>query len=70
MAIVLKFYGTEKSKTEKESLEVFCNAQNELTIITKDEDCEHCYNKQHICLDKATAIRLSRELRKQIALLV
>jgi hypothetical protein len=69
MAILLKFCGTEKSKTENQSLEVYCNVQDEVAIIIKDEKSNHGFDSQHICLDKETAIRLSRELRKQIALL-
>jgi hypothetical protein len=60
MGIQLKFYGTEKTETQENSLEVFINSQEEITILIKDE---------LVSLDKPTAIRLSRELRKQIALL-
>jgi len=69
MAVKLKFYGTEETKTENQSLEVFVNQSKEITLIINDEDVDLVLNKQIISLDKQTAIRLSRELRKQIALL-
>jgi hypothetical protein len=69
MGIQLKFYGTEKTETQENSLEVFINSQEEITILIKDESVSHDFNRQLVSLDKPTAIRLSRELRKQIALL-
>ncbi len=69
MGVKLKFYGTEETKTENQSLEVFVNQSKEITLIINDEDVDLVLNKQIISLDKQTAIRLSRELRKQIALL-
>jgi hypothetical protein len=69
MGVKLKFYGTEETKTENQSLEIFANQSKEITLIINDEDVDLVLNKQIISLDKQTAIRLSRELRKQIALL-
>ncbi len=69
MAVQLKFYGTEETNTSDNSLDVFVNSQLEITVRIKDESVDHDYNQQLISLDKQTAIRLSRELRKQIALL-
>lgn len=69
MAVQLKFYGTEKTNTENHSLEVFVNSQLEITVRIKDESVDHGYHIQLVSFDKQTAIRLSRELRKQISLL-
>jgi hypothetical protein len=69
MAIKLKFYGTENSNTETQTLEIYCNEDNEIYVNIKDEDSNHSFYEQHICLDKETAIKLSREIRKQIALI-
>ena len=69
MAVQLKFYGTEVTNTNEHSLDVFVNSQLEITVRIKDESIDHDYNIQLVSLDKQTAIRLSRELRKQIALL-
>ena len=69
MAVQLKFYGTEETKTNDNSLEVFVNTHDEITVRIKDESVDHDYNRQLVSLDKQTAIRLSREIRKQIALL-
>ena len=69
MAVQLKFYGTEATNTDEHSLDVFVNSQLEITVRIKDESVDHDFNQQVVSLDKQTAIRLSRELRKQIALL-
>ena len=63
--VTLIFYGTERSKTDDTELKAFSNRANEMYISIEDDD----YPPNHICLDKKTAIKLSRELRKQIALL-
>lgn len=69
MSVQLKFYGTEATNTNDHSLDVFVNSQLEITVRIKDESFDGPYNIQLISLDKQTAIKLSRELRKQIALL-
>jgi hypothetical protein len=59
------FYGSEKSETTDHQLRCFCNTHQEIYIgIDMHLNAEH-----FICLDKATAIKLSKELRKQIALI-
>lgn len=63
--VQLIFYGSEKSETENHELRCFCNNRNEIYI-----EIEMHYNIKHfICLDKQTAIKFSKELRKQIALI-
>jgi len=62
----LLFFGTEKSFTHYKSVELFCNKHCNLTIIFKDENS----NEQIIELDKSSAIKFSRELRKQISLML
>jgi hypothetical protein len=58
--VKLIFYGSDKSETDEEQLRCYCNINNEIYL---------SINEQFICLDKDTAIRLSKELRKQIALI-
>lgn len=58
--IKITFYGTEKSETNETELEVFKNASDEIFISISDN------YEQSICLDKQTAVRLVRELKKQI----
>ena len=66
MAYSLKFYGTEKTNTNKTVLEAFPNAVNEITISIKEEDVEHI---TVISFDRETFIKLVKELKKQISLL-
>ena len=64
----LIFGGTKKSDTTEHSLQVFANDKNEL-FISIDMNMQHDFGEAFICLDKSTAIKLSKEIRKQIALL-
>ncbi|CAB4148983.1 hypothetical protein UFOVP523_36 [uncultured Caudovirales phage] len=68
MAIKIKFYGTELSKTDNIDLECY-SGNNEIVVVLSTNDDSHYNNTKCIALDKQTAIRLSRELRKQIALI-
>lgn len=63
--VKLVFYGTSDSGTQENELELFVNAKNEIFISIADPG----YPGTHICLDRETAIKLSKELRKQIALI-
>lgn len=58
--IKLIFQGTERSKTDENELEVFVNIHNEIVLDMKES---------LIALDKSTAVRLVRELKKQIGYL-
>ena len=63
--VQLVFYGSYKSQTTEHELRCFCNTQNEIFVgIEMHQGVEH-----FISLDKATAIKFSKELRKQIALI-
>jgi hypothetical protein len=64
MAVNLIFSGSEKSETQEHSLKMFYNTKNEIyfTIEMPDKD-----ELNFVCLDKETAIKLSKELRKQIS---
>ena len=64
--VKLLFYGTEKTNTENITLECFHNSVNELSMVINDNDFS---NQLVISFDKETAVRFSRELRKQIALI-
>lgn len=63
--VKILFQGTERSQTDETELEVFANVQNEIFISIEDGS----YPGNFICLDKATAVRLVRELKKQIGFL-
>lgn len=64
--VQLIYYGSEKSETNDQELRCFCNSANEIFVGIRNtaNDLEN-----FICLDKSTAIKLSKELRKQIALI-
>ena len=68
MAVELKFTSTERS-TQQSELKIHCNPYNEVYIHIKEIECSHDYCFQHICLDKQTAIKLAKELRRQISML-
>lgn len=68
MAVELNFKGTDKSETDDYVLQVFTSANNELVLSLDDLDSDFP-RYISICLDKSTAIKFSKELRKQIALL-
>ncbi len=61
----LVFYGTDESKTSDTELTCYLNDKNQIFI--QIEDTENDYNSGFICLDKSTAIKLHRELKKQIS---
>lgn len=60
--VKLEFYGTEKSKTEDYTLVAYSNVANEIYVAIDMGDVVPSF----ICLDKPTAVRLVRELKKQI----
>lgn len=61
--VTLVFSGTETSKTQEHKLVCFHNTLNDIFIeITDDFDVS-----SFICLDRSTAIKLHRELKKQIS---
>lgn len=60
--VKLEFYGTEKSQTEDYTLVAYSNVNNEIYISIDMGDITPSF----ICLDKPTAVRLVRELKKQI----
>jgi hypothetical protein len=59
------FYGSEKSESEKTQLTCFCNQDDEIYISIQ----EYASPRIWTTLNKSTAIKLSKELRKQIALI-
>jgi len=62
MAYTLKFLSTEESGLETE-LEVFINSMGFLTLKIEGDGL------QLICLEKESAIKLAKEIRKQISFL-
>jgi hypothetical protein len=63
--VQLVFYGSEKSNSDTTELRCFCNTRNEIFIGIKEEASPEIW----IALEKKTAIKFSKELRKQIALI-
>ena len=63
--VQLIFYGSKASETNEHELKVFCNSCNDIYISIEHPE----FPASFICLDKSTAIKLSKELRKQIALI-
>lgn len=68
MAVELKFTSTERS-TDFTFLTVFATNLNEIYIEIKDPIQEEFYDTQRVFLDKQTAIKLAKELRRQISML-
>ena len=64
--VKILFYGTERSRTQKTELEVFATSYKEIFIGIEEEENQYSF----ICLDKATSVRLVRELKKQIGFLM
>ena len=60
--IKLSFLGTDDSKTE---LQCYLNTHNEIFITINPNEL-HYGNYNYICLDKSTAIKLSKTLRTEI----
>ena len=63
--VELIFYGSVKSETTETQLRCFCNTRNEIFIGIEENASPEIW----ITLDKQTAIKFSKELRKQIALI-
>jgi len=61
--VKLLFCGTTKSETEEHQLECYHNTNNEIYINISMPNWDYSF----ICLDKSTAIKLHRELKKQIS---
>jgi len=53
---------------EDENVQLRCypNDSNQIFIEIEDVGCDHCYNIQYTCLDKATAIELLKTLKTAI----
>jgi hypothetical protein len=68
MAYELVFQSTERSEITT-NLVVRCNQFNEICIKIADPELNHDFNFQYICLEKDAAIKLAKELRKQISFL-
>jgi hypothetical protein len=58
------FYGSEKSETEQFTLNLFANIHNNIYICINSGINEE---PDFICLDKNTAIKLSRVLKCEIS---
>lgn len=66
--VKLTFFGSEESESTERTIEAYCNQNGELFIQIVDLDGDQ-FSKQFTVLDKSTAIKFSRELRKQISYL-
>jgi hypothetical protein len=63
--IKLLFFGSEESQTQKHQLECYQNHNNNIYLNIDTFG----WDSSFICLDKSTAIKLHRELKKQISFL-
>jgi hypothetical protein len=63
----LVFSGTERSSTFEDELECYATKHNEILLNIKDLASD---TEVFMCLDKTTAIRFHRELKKQISFLI
>lgn len=61
------FKGSENTLTEENQLQVYCNINNKITISIYDENVNNYGYPTIICLNKQTAIKFHRELKKQIS---
>lgn len=66
--VKLTFFGSEESESTERTIEAYCNQNGELFIQIVDLNGDQ-FSKQFTVLDKSTAIKFSRELRKQISYL-
>jgi hypothetical protein len=62
------FHGDVTSECSEKTVEVYVNTKKKLFIEIRDFGVDF-FPSQHTVLDKQTAIKLSKELRKQIALM-
>lgn len=67
MATKTVFLSSEKSGVKHE-MECFLNDRNEIFITIFDS--ENVYDEKFICLDKTTAIKFVKHLKKEIAFLM
>jgi|VirMetMinimDraft_7_1064189.scaffolds.fasta_scaffold16298_1 hypothetical protein len=67
--IKLIFKGAKESGTEKNELEVFANISEKISICLFDSTFNYKEYPNVIQLDRATAIKFHRELKKQISFL-
>lgn len=63
------FLGAEGTGTENNELECYCNVNDDIYITILDNSNPRLPERCSIALDKNTAVKLSRELRRQIALI-
>lgn len=66
--VKLIFCGNEEAEQSSKQLQLFANSNGMLFIEMEDLDAGY-YCVQYTVLDKETAIKLSRELKKQISLM-
>jgi hypothetical protein len=66
--VKLVFCGDIEAQQFEKQLQVYVNNEGKLYIELDDIDAS-CYSCQYTVLDKSTAIKFSKELRRQIALM-
>jgi len=64
--VKLLFFGSEESQTQEHQLECYQNQNNNIYL---NIDMDNGWDSSFICLNKSTAIKLHRELKKQISFL-
>lgn len=66
--VKLIFCGNEEAEQSEKQLQLYVNISGMLFIEIEDIDSD-IFASQYTVLDKETAIKLSRELKKQISLM-
>lgn len=61
------FCSSDNSETE---LEAYCNNNNEIFLSITDKSLNNDYNNQFITLNKHTAIKFVKHLKREIAILI
>jgi len=64
--VVLVFSGTRDSGTDGTELSLYANENGQIYVQMKSQETKTLI---HACLDKPTAVRLHKELRRQISFL-
>jgi hypothetical protein len=67
--VKLIFGGSSEHECSEITIECYVNFKNGLYINIQDNEVEYSSSSTHIVLDKSTAIKFSKELRKQISLM-
>lgn len=66
--VILNFFGIEKFNSKNRIIKSYVNSEGGLLVDITNVDLE-THESQYTVLDKPTAVRLVKELKRQIALM-